>query len=185
MAFVKKIETKRTKNSKPQPSFQVRWQEPKRDSMGRPIPLDPAKPDGQKQQIHLKETYGSKEEAQERCDELNAQRHRTSAQSASEIRKAGDLPYGHYAAAWLESLEVKVARGQLKERTLDDYRKLLHRYVLGRFGGKRLPRSLHDRPKSSWRVWFDSSRGKVWPSGQPHASPLPRSNTPGRRLDGC
>lgn len=136
MAYVRKIETSRTKNSKPVPSYQVRWQEPARDEMGRPIPVSPTRPDGQKKQVHLKETFGSKEAAQERCDELNAQRHRTTAQSASEIRKAGDQPFGHYAAAWLESMEVRVARGQLKDRTLNDYRKLLHRYVLDRFGGQ-------------------------------------------------
>ncbi|MCZ4519512.1 tyrosine-type recombinase/integrase [Rhodococcus ruber] len=136
MAYVRKIETSRTKNSKPVPSYQVRWQEPARDEMGRPIPVSSSRPDGQTKQVHLKETFGSKEAAQERCDELNAQRHRTTAQSASEIRKAGDQPFGHYAAAWLESMEVKVARGQLKERTLSDYRKLLHRYVLDRFGGQ-------------------------------------------------
>jgi integrase len=33
-------------------------------------------------------------------------------------------------------MEVKVARGQLKGGTLSDNRKLLHRYVLDRFGGQ-------------------------------------------------
>ncbi|WP_230591085.1 tyrosine-type recombinase/integrase [Rhodococcoides fascians] len=136
MAHVRKIETSRTKNSKPVPSYQVRWQEPARDEMGRPIPVSPSRPGGQKKQVHLKKTFGSKEAAQERCDELNAQRHRTTAQSASDIRKVGDQLFGHHTAAWLESMEVKVARSQLKQRTLNDYRKLLHRYVLDRFGGQ-------------------------------------------------
>lgn len=44
MAYVRTIETSPTKNSKPVPSYQVRWQEPARDETGRPIPsarLDP------------------------------------------------------------------------------------------------------------------------------------------------
>lgn len=136
MAYIEKATTQRTKDGKPQPTYRVRWMETTRDEMGRPIPIYPHRPDGQKKQHHRQESFRSKEAAQERCDELNAARHRTSAQSASEIRKAGDQPFGVYAGEWLDSMAVKVARGQLKERTHDDYEKLLHRYVLQRFGGQ-------------------------------------------------
>ena len=34
---------------------------------------------------------------------------------------------------WLESLEIRVQRGKLKQRTCDEYRRLLHCYVLSRF----------------------------------------------------
>jgi len=37
--------------------------------------------------------------------------HFASAQSASEILKAGDEPFGYYASAWLDSMEVGVHRG--------------------------------------------------------------------------
>jgi len=136
MPYVKKVETKRTKDGKPQPSYQVRWQEPARDAMGRGIPCNPDRPDGQKQQVHYKETYASREAAQERCDELNAARHFASAQSASQMRKAGDEPFGYYASAWLDSMQVRVHRGALKSGSLAEYRRLLTCYVLDQFGSK-------------------------------------------------
>lgn len=43
--------------------------------------------------------------------------------SAAEERKAGDLPFGYYAAAWLAAMDVKVALGRLEERTADDHRR--------------------------------------------------------------
>lgn len=45
-------------------------------------------------------------------------------------------------------MRVKVAQGRLKQRTLDDYEKLLHRYALKPFGGKAIasitPRDCED-----------------------------------------
>lgn len=167
MAYVKRLETKRTKNGKAQPSYQVRWQEPARDSMGLPIPINPDRPHGQMKQVHHKETYPSKEAAQERCDELNAARHRTTAISAAEQRKAGDLPFGYYAAAWLEAMDVKVAQGRLKERTADDYRRLLSRYVLEPFGGQAVASIT---PRQAERFLADLVRREA------------RQGTPGDRL---
>ncbi len=136
MAHIEKATTRRTKDGKPQPTYRVRWMETERDGMGRGIPYNPARPEGQKRQRYRQESYASREAAQERCDELNAARHFASAQSASEQRKAGDAPFGYYASAWLDSLEVRVHRGALKSGTLDEYRRLLTCYVLDQFGGK-------------------------------------------------
>lgn len=94
MAHIEKASTRRTKDGKPQPTYRVRWMETERDQMGRGIPYNPAKPEGQKRQRYRQESYASREAAQERCDELNAARHFDSAQFASEIRKAGDESRG-------------------------------------------------------------------------------------------
>ncbi len=94
MAHIGQATTKRSKDAKPQPAYRVRWTETERDQMGRGIPYNPARPEGQKRQRSRQESYASREAAQERCDELNAARHFDSAQSASEIRKAGDESRG-------------------------------------------------------------------------------------------
>lgn len=99
-------------------------------------PVNPAKPNGCKKTSAHQESYPTREVAEARRDELNAARHTVGTTSPSEARKAGDLPFGFYAQAWLDSMRVKVAQGRLKQRTLDDYEKLLHRYALKAFGGK-------------------------------------------------
>ncbi|MFI6429699.1 hypothetical protein [Rhodococcus oryzae] len=67
---------------------------------------------------------------------LNAAKHTGRTSSLAKQRKAGDLPFGYYAQAWIERQQVKVAQGRLKQRTLDDYDRTLRRYALDRFGGK-------------------------------------------------
>ncbi len=134
MAHIEKATTKRTRDGKLQPTYRVRWMEPDRDELGRAVPYNLHRPDGQKRQRHRQESFASKEAAQERCDQLNAARHYNSAQTASEARKAGDEALGHYAAAWLESLSIRVHRGALKASTLAEYRRLVNCYVTERFG---------------------------------------------------
>ncbi|WP_353961356.1 hypothetical protein [Antrihabitans cavernicola] len=111
------------------------WTEPVRDAMGLPIPVNPAKPDGRKRTRARQESFGTREDAEARRDELNAARHTTGTATLADQRKAGDLPYGYYAQAWLDSMEVKVAQGRLKRRTLDDYERVLRRYALRHFAG--------------------------------------------------
>ncbi|WP_258794875.1 tyrosine-type recombinase/integrase [Tsukamurella tyrosinosolvens] len=41
-----------------------------------------------------------------------------------------------YAQAWIESQALKVAQGRLKQRTLDDYERVVKRYALDRFAAK-------------------------------------------------
>lgn len=81
-----------------------------------------------------RETYAHREDAEARRDELNAARHTTGTIRLAEQRKAGDLPFGHYARAWLDSQRVKVASGKLKADTVDGYEKRLAVYVLPEFG---------------------------------------------------
>ncbi|WP_454836198.1 tyrosine-type recombinase/integrase [Rhodococcus qingshengii] len=131
MAFVEKAATKRTKDGKPQPSYRVRWMENVRDEMGLPIPLDPSRPDGQKKQVHRRETFPSKELAQERCDELNAARHRAAPHTPSELRKLGDQPIGYFASAFFDGM-----LGTVKPRTLKETKAVYHRYLAEPFGPK-------------------------------------------------
>ncbi len=48
MAHIGQATTKRSKDAKPQPAYRVRWTETERDQMGRGIPYNPARPEGQK-----------------------------------------------------------------------------------------------------------------------------------------
>ncbi|MQY25121.1 tyrosine-type recombinase/integrase [Nocardia aurantia] len=136
MAWIKPYETKDRRNGKPVKSYVVIWKEPAWDEFGLPIPADPARPGGRKKQVQQQETYPNREAAEARRDELNAARHTTGTSALATARKAGDLPYGYYARAWLDSLQVKVAQGRLKQSTLDGYEQILQRYALKRFGAK-------------------------------------------------
>ena len=135
MAWVKAVETSQKRNGKPIKSYVVAWKSPARDEFGLPIPVNPARPEGRKKQVQHQESYPTRETAEARRDELNSARHTTGTDGLAAQRKAGDLPFGYYAQSWLESLDVKVSQGRLKQRTRDDYENLLKRYVLGRFGG--------------------------------------------------
>lgn len=90
-----------------------------------------------------------------------AQRHRTTAQSASEIRKAGDQPFGHYAAAWLESMEVKVARGQLKSARLTTTGSCSIGMCSTGSAVRPSRPSRRDSANSFWQPWFGSNPGKA------------------------
>ena len=106
-----------------------------RDEFGLPVPKDPARLDGPKLTRAAQESYASRTEAEARRDELNAARHTTGTASLADQRKAGDLPFGHYARAWLDSQRVKAARGdKIRAATVDGYEKRLAVYALPEFG---------------------------------------------------
>ena len=73
------------------------------------------------------------EDAEARRDELNAARHTSRTANLAEQRKAGDLLFGHYARAWLDSQRLKVAGGKLKADTLAEYERLLASHALPEF----------------------------------------------------
>ncbi|WP_047888889.1 tyrosine-type recombinase/integrase [Rhodococcus sp. ARP2] len=136
MAWVKSYETKQRNRGKPVKTYKVIWKEVERDAYGLPIPTDPANPEGRKRTRNRQESFPTREAAEARRDELNAAKHTGQTSSLADQRKAGDLPFGYYAQAWIESQQVKVSQGRLKQRTLDDYENVLKRYSLDRFGGK-------------------------------------------------
>ncbi|OBK18584.1 tyrosine-type recombinase/integrase [Mycobacterium asiaticum] len=125
MAYVRAHETKQKRNGKPIKTYAVVWREPVRDDFGLPTGQLRAR----------RETYPTREVAEARRDELNAARHATGTSALAEQRKAGELPFGFYARAWLDAQALKVAQGKLKQRTVDEYDRLLCCYVLDDLGG--------------------------------------------------
>ena len=126
MANVKRVPTRQRKDGKLVVKYRVLWREPMRDEYG----------------IQCKgkyrtrsETYADYTAAQARADELNAARHTTGTSALGEQRKAGEQPLGYYARAWLDVQAVKVSQGKLKQRTVDEYARLLRCYVLPDLGG--------------------------------------------------
>ena len=134
MAYIREHVTKARDNGKPIKRYQVVWREVVRDDFGLPLPKYPNRPAGPKLTRAQQETYGRREDAEVRRDELNAARHTSSTANLAEQRKAGDLPFGHYARAWLDSQRLKVAGGKLKADTLAEYERLLASHALLEFG---------------------------------------------------
>jgi integrase len=134
MAYVRAHETKQRRNGKPVKTYAVVWREPERDEFGLPVALNPEHPEGPKRMLARRETYPSREAAEARRDELNAARHTTGTSALAEQRKAGELPFGYYARAWLDWQRLKAASGKVKADTVDGYEKRLAVYALPEFG---------------------------------------------------
>lgn len=125
MAYVRAHETKQKRKGKALKRYEVVWREPVRDDFGLPTGTTRAR----------QETYATRADAEARRDELNAARHTIGTSALAEQRKAGELPFGYYARAWLDAQALKVAQGKLKQRTVDGYDRLLRCYVLDELGG--------------------------------------------------
>src|SRR5262245_54483851 len=97
MAYIEVHETRQRRDGKPVNRYAVIWREPVRDSFGLPT--------GRTR--NRSERYPTREQAQARVDELNAARRTTGTTALAEQRKAGDVPFGYYARAWLDSQRVK------------------------------------------------------------------------------
>ena len=133
MAHIRERNTKERENGKPVKAYVVRWTEVVRDEFGLPVPRDPNRPDGPKLREPHQLTYRDWEDAKVKRDEINSLRHTRSSGIADQI-KAGELPFGHYARAWLDSMQLKVARGKLKADTLDEYGRVLANAANPHFG---------------------------------------------------
>ncbi|MHC3004158.1 tyrosine-type recombinase/integrase [Gordonia sp. GN26] len=166
MAWIKTYETKDRKRGKPVKTYRVIWKDVERDSYGLPIPVDPQNPEGRKRTRNRQESFATREDAEARRDELNAAKHTGQTSALAEQKKAGDLPFGYYAQAWIESQQVKVAQGRLKQRTLDDYEKVLRRYSLDRFGGQAVACI---RPRDCEHFLADLAGRKLAPKTVKHA----------------
>lgn len=125
MAYVRAHETKQRRNGKVVKTYAVVWREPVRDEFG--LPTGPTRA--------RRETYPTRDAAEARRDELNAAKHTHAGTSAlAEQRAKGEQPFGFYARAWLDAQAVRVASGKVKQRTVDEYARQLHTYVLGELG---------------------------------------------------
>lgn len=148
MAHIRAHETSQKRKGRAVKRYEVVWREPVRDDYGLPV-----QENGKTKMRSRQESFGTREDAEARRDELNAAKHTGQTSALAEQRKAGDLPFGYYAQAWIESQQVKVAQGRLKQRTLDDYEKVLRRYSLERFGGQLSLVSAHGTASTSSRTW--------------------------------
>lgn len=126
MAKVNRIVTRDRRNGKSVPKWRVVWREPVRDEFGVQI---------RGKYRNRSKDYASYAEAEARKDELNAARHTIGTTALTEQRKAGELPLGYYARAWLDEQTTRVASGKVKQRTVDEYARLLRCYVLPELGG--------------------------------------------------
>lgn len=126
MAYIRTYDTKRKRKGKSVRVYRVCWREPERDSFGLPTG----------KLLAQQENYPTREAAEARRDEINAAKHTNNAAALAERRKAGDLPFGHYAQAWIAAQRVRVASGKIKADTVSGYEKRLTVYVLPEFGAK-------------------------------------------------
>lgn len=125
MAYVRAHDTKQRRNGKVVKTYAVVWREAVRDEFGLPTGATRAR----------RETYPTRDAAEVRSDELNAAKHTHAGTSAlAEQRAKGEQPFGFYARAWLDAQAVRVASGKVKQRTIDEYERQLHTYVLGELG---------------------------------------------------
>lgn len=83
------------------------------------------------------ETQPTKAAAEARAAELNAKKHRRAIDPA-EQRARGNRTFDEWASDWLDSQRMRVSTGALKSDTVDDYGKLLDRYVLPELGAERI-----------------------------------------------
>lgn len=136
MAYLREHVTKqRDERGRPVKTYTVEWRETVRDDFGLPVPKYPNRPDGPPATRFRRETYASRDDADACRDELNAARHTTGTTALADQRKAGDLPFGHYARAWLDSQRVRAASGdKIRPATVDGYAKRLAIYALPEFG---------------------------------------------------
>ncbi|WP_412475540.1 tyrosine-type recombinase/integrase [Gordonia sp. LUNF6] len=132
MAYIRAHETTVKSKGRAVKRYEVVWREPVRDEYGLPVKTASGKPKLRARQ----ESYPTRDAAEARRDELNAAKHSGTASALADQKIAGDLPFGHYAKAWIDSQALKVVQGRLKQRTLNDYENVLRLYSLQSFGGK-------------------------------------------------
>ena len=120
--------TQRNRRSgKPVKRYEVCWREQVTDANGLPTRAWRAR----------QESYATREQAEARRDELNAAKHSPTGTSAlADAKKAGELPFGHYAQGWLARQRTKVADGRLKQRTCERYEGTVRYNLLPCFGSR-------------------------------------------------
>ena len=83
------------------------------------------------------ESYPTRETAEARRDELNNAKHHVGGTSAlADAKKAGELPFAHYAEGFIARQRSKVAAGKLKSRTCERYEGTIRHHLLKPFGAK-------------------------------------------------
>jgi hypothetical protein len=112
MAYIRAHETtaKRKGKGKTVKRYEVYWREPATDpTTGLPTGKQRAR----------QESYPTRELAEARRDELNHGKHGIGGTAAlADAKKAGELPFGHYAEGFIARQRSKVAAGKLKRAAL-------------------------------------------------------------------
>ncbi|NDJ91829.1 tyrosine-type recombinase/integrase [Mycolicibacter kumamotonensis] len=128
MAYIRSYDTKQKRKGKTVKRYEVCWREPATDpATGLPTGKTRAR----------QESYPTRETAEARRDELNHAKHGIGGTAAlADAKKAGQLPFAHYAAGFIARQRSKVAAGKLKERTCDRYEGTIKAHLLPAFGGK-------------------------------------------------
>lgn len=122
MAYIRAHNTTTKRKGKTVKRYEVVWREPH--------PTQPGK------QRSRQESYPTREAAESRRDELNNAKHSIGGTAAlADAKKAGELPFGHYAESWLDAQVAAVGNGELKAATAAKYKRLLEFYVLPELGG--------------------------------------------------
>ena len=120
--------TQRNRRSgKPVKRYEVVWREQATDANGLPTRAWRAR----------QESYATRKQAEVRRDELNNAKHTATGTTAlADAKKAGELPFGHYAQGWLARQRTKVADGRLKQRTCERYEGTVRYNLLPCFGSR-------------------------------------------------
>ena len=128
MAYIRAHSTAIKRRGKTIKRYEVCWREPATDpTTGLPTGKQRAR----------QESYPTREAAEARRDELNNAKHRIGGTSAlADAKKAGELPFAHYAAGFIARQRSKVAAGKLKARTCERYEGTIRHHLLKPFGAK-------------------------------------------------
>jgi hypothetical protein len=168
MAYIRTYETKQRSRGKPVKTYAVVYRATVRTDNGSTV-------------TRLRqETHDTKAAAEARMAELNSHRYNHTA-DPSEQCKLGQRSLRDWAADWLASRRLKVTSGQLKSRTLDDYGRLLDRYVLPRLG--HVPVAAVTLAQLDQLIADTTSKGQGGPSGRPWRSRRGMHLYQGRRVD--
>lgn len=162
MAWITAVETdRRDERGRPVKRYRVEWYEIARDDDGQPVPKYPNRADSPPKRVRRRETFDTRQAAQDRADEIAPKIARGHSPAAQ--RDAGNRPLSHYADAWTDGLA-----GQVKPRVLADYRANYRRYLARAFADRAVasitaadvrrwradlmaprPRPAHARPKGT------------------------------------
>ena len=116
MAYVREHETTKTARGRVVKRYEVVYRAKVRDKDGKVV-------------TRLRqETHPTRKAADLRAAELNARKHRRAVDPA-EQRARGNRTFDQWATDWLASQQTRVALGKLKQSSVDDYGRLLNRYV--------------------------------------------------------
>lgn len=128
MAYVRAHETKLKRKGKTVKRYEVVWRE---------TATDPTTGLVTGKMRSRQESYGTRDAAEARRDELNNAKHTTGTAGLADQRKAGQLTFGHYASDWIAAQQNRALGGaKIKAETADGYAKRLAVYALPEFGGK-------------------------------------------------